>query len=72
MKLNDKLYDFLKWFCLIALPGIATFYGIMAQTWGLPYADQIVTTINAVATLIGILIGVSTYNYRKEGDEHAE
>lgn len=72
MKLNDKLYDFLKWFCLIALPGCAWFYGAMADTWQLPYGSQIVTTINAVATLIGILIGVSTFNYRKDGENHAE
>lgn len=68
MKLNDKTYEILKWACLIALPAIATFYGLMAETWSLPYGDQIVTTINAFATLIGVLIGVSTYNYRKEGE----
>ena len=65
MKINDRLYECLKWLCLIALPAIAWFYG---DTWSLPYGDQIVTTVNAVGTLIGILIGVSTYNYRKDGE----
>ena len=41
----------------------------MAETWGLPNGDQIVTTLNAVGTLIGILIGVSTYKYNKD-DTH--
>lgn len=69
MKINNTLYEWLKWICLIALPAIAWFYGAMADTWGLPYGDQIVTTLNAAGTLIGILIGVSTYNYRKEDSQ---
>lgn len=69
MKLDDRTYEILKWICLICLPAIAVFYSVMADTWGFPYGDQIVTTINAVATLIGVLIGVSTYNYRKEDSD---
>ncbi len=68
MKIDDRLYECLKWLCLIALPAIAWFYGAMAETWSLPCGDQIVTTVNAVGTLIGIMIGVSTYNYRKDGE----
>ena len=67
--LNDTLYEWLKWICLICLPAIAVFYAVMADTWGLPYGEQIVTTINAVATLMGVLIGVSTYNYRKDDSD---
>lgn len=66
MKLPDKLYDVLKWIALICLPAIAVFYGILADTWHLPYVQEIVITINAVGTLIGALIGVSTLNYNKD------
>lgn len=69
MKLSDKQYNFLKWFCLISLPACATLYGLLAETWGLPYGDQIVTTLNALGTFIGVLIGVSTYNYNKADSE---
>ena len=69
MVLKDSIYNFLKWICLICLPAVAWFYGAMAETWSLPYGDQIVTTLNAIGTLIGILIGVSTYNYRKEDQQ---
>lgn len=65
MKLNDKVYEVLKWVALIAFPAFAWFYGVIAEQWGLPYATQIVATLNAVGTLIGLLIGVSTYAYRK-------
>ena len=65
MKIPDKVYDILKWIALVALPAIATFYGVLATIWGLPYGDQIVPTITAVDTLIGALLGVSTYSYNK-------
>ena len=66
MKLNDKVYDVLKWIALICLPALATFYGVISKVWDLPYGVEVVSTITAVATLIGALIGVSTVNYRKE------
>lgn len=65
MKLNDKVYDVLKWIALICLPALATFYGVLSKIWGLPYGVEIVSTITAVATLIGALIGVSTISYNK-------
>ena len=66
MKLPDKVYTILKWIALIALPAIATFWGVMGKVWDIPYTAEVVTTITAVATLIGALIGVSTVNYNKD------
>ena len=66
MKLNDKLYDKLKWICLIALPALAVLYTVLAKVWGLPYESEIPATINAVAVFIGSLIGISHYNIKKE------
>lgn len=70
MILKDKWYDTLKWTGLIALPALAVFYNVLGETWGLPYVDEIVTTLNAVGVLIGTLIGVSNANYyeNKEAD----
>ena len=72
MKLSSRMYTFLKWFCLIALPGLAVFYGVMADTWNLPYGEQIVTTLNALGTLLGVLIGVSTVNFNEENVIYTE
>ena len=69
MKLSDNVYVFLKWLGLIALPALATFYGVVGKVWDLPYTAEIVTTITAVATLIGALIGVSTVSYKKEKED---
>ena len=66
MKLPDKVYTVLKWIALLALPAIATFWGVMGKVWDIPYTAEVVTTITAVATLIGALIGVSTVNYNKD------
>ena len=66
MKLSDSVYKVLKWLGLIALPALATFYGVIGKVWSIPYTAEIVTTITAVATLIGALIGVSTVSYKKE------
>lgn len=73
MKLPDKLYDVLKWVCLIALPALAVFYAVIAKIWGLPFEAEIPATINAVAVLIGALIGVSHLSIKKgEQDDYIE
>lgn len=69
MKLPEDAYKFLKWFALIALPALATFYGVVAKIWNLPFGVEIVTTITAIGTFIGALIGVSNRNYYKDEEE---
>ena len=65
MILSDRAYNFLKWLCLIALPAIAVFIKPVFDAWGIPYAEPIIITINALAVLIGALIGVSQICYSK-------
>lgn len=72
MKMPDKLYDILKWVCLIALPACAVLYFTLAKIWGLPYGAEITATINAVALFIGALIGVSQISINKEEAEHED
>lgn len=72
MKLPDNVYNFLKWLGLIALPALATFYGVVGKTWDIPHTTEIVTTITAIGVLIGTLIGVSQYKINKEKESHEE
>lgn len=69
MKLNDKVYDVLKWVTLILLPALATLYFALSGIWGFPYGEQIVGTLAAIETFLGTLLGISTiqYNKLKEG-----
>lgn len=65
MKMNNKVYDVLKWIAIVVLPAIGTLYFALAGIWGFPYGEQIVGTIAAVETFLGVVLGISTYNYNK-------
>lgn len=67
--MSDKLYNFLKWVALIALPAAATLVEAVTGIWKLPYGPQIATTITAVATFLGALLMVSSANYKKKLDK---
>lgn len=69
MKLNNKLYDILKWICLILLPAISALYFSLAGIWGFPYAEQIVGTLAAIQTFLGVILGISTIQYNKNKEE---
>lgn len=63
--MSSKLYDTLKWVCLIVLPAAAYGYGELAAIWTLPLGEQIPKTINLIATIMGIILGVSNANFKK-------
>lgn len=64
--MSNKVYDVLKWIAQILLPAIGTLYFAIASIWGLPYSEEIVGTITAIDAFLGALLGISTYQYRKE------
>lgn len=64
-KLNDKVYDTLKWITMVVLPALSTLYFALAQQWGLPYSEEVVQTVMAVITFLGAILGISTAEYRK-------
>lgn len=66
MRISNKVYDVLKWLCLIALPAAGSLYFGLAKIWGFPYGVEVVGTLDLIAAFIGALIGVSTVAYRKE------
>ena len=63
--LSNKLYDILKWIALYVLPGISALYCAIASIWGLPGTEQVVGTITAVNTFLGVILGISTNKYNK-------
>jgi imidazoleglycerol phosphate synthase glutamine amidotransferase subunit HisH len=63
--MSNKLYDVLKYIAQIVLPGIGTLYFALAGIWGFPYGEQIVGTITAVDTFLGVILGISSSNYNK-------
>lgn len=65
MKLSNKVYDALKWVAQIAIPAVATLYFALAGIWGWPYGEQVVGTLTAVDTCLGVLLGISSAQYNK-------
>ena len=65
MKMENKTYDILKWVAMILLPAAGTLYFALAGIWGLPYAEQIVGTITAIDTFLGVILGLSSNQYNK-------
>lgn len=68
MKLNDKVYDVLKWIALVALDAVGVFYNTISEIWGLPFGGQVLATCAAISLLIGSMIGIASVTYKKNKD----
>lgn len=66
MKMSNKVYDVLKWIARYLLPALGTLYFALDSIWGLPYGEEIVGTITAVDTFLGVVLGISSAKYNKE------
>lgn len=62
----DKTYQVLKWVAQLLLPALGTLYFALASIWRLPYGEQVVGTITAVDTFLGVLLGISTAQYKEK------
>lgn len=62
--MSNKTYDILKYIAQYVLPAIGTLYFALAGIWGLPYGEQIVGTVTAIDTCLGVLLGISSARYK--------
>lgn len=67
--MSNKVYDILKWIAQIALPAVGALYFALADLWGLPYPTEIVGTITAIDTFLGVILGISSSSYHKKLEE---
>lgn len=68
LKMDDKVYDILKWIAIVALPALSTFIVVISKIWGWSdMGSMIAQTITAVAVLLGALLGISCLQYKNEG-----
>lgn len=65
MHMSNKVYDILKWICMILLPAAIALYAALSATWGWPNSEQIVATMAAIETFLGAILKVSTASYNK-------
>ena len=69
MKISNKFYDVLKWIAMYFLPAVGTLYFALAGIWGFPYGEEIVGTITAVDTFLGVILGIASATYNKTNKE---
>lgn len=69
MKMSNKIYDILKWIAMYFLPAVGTLYFALAGIWDLPYGENIVGSITAIDTFLGVLLGISTSQYNKNKND---
>ena len=69
MKMSDKVYDILKWIALYMLPAVGTLYFALAGIWNFPYGEQVVGTITAVDTFLGVILGISSAKYSAQAED---
>lgn len=66
--MSNKVYDKLKWIAMYLLPALGTLYFALAGIWGLPFGEEIVGTITAIDTFLGVILGISNAQYKKRVD----
>lgn len=64
--LSTPMYNTLTWIAQVFLPALAALYASLSGVWGLPYPEQIVGTIVALDTFLGLLLGFSTAEFHKK------
>ena len=69
MKLNDKVYDVLKWIAIVFLPALITFAGVVMNCFNFQYTDIVLTIAVAFNTFLGTILGISSIQYKKEMEE---
>lgn len=68
--MSNKVYNILKWIAMIVLPACATLYLGLSNVWGLPYGEEVSTTITLINTFLGTVLMISTNQYNKRVDSN--
>ena len=67
--MSNKIYDVLKWIAQYLLPALGTLYFALAGIWHFPFGEEVVGTITAIDTFLGVLLGISSINYNKNKED---
>lgn len=70
--MSNKTYNILKWVAMIVLPASATLYLGLSNVWGLPYGEEVSTTITLVNTFLGTVLMINTAQYNKKVSTNAD
>ena len=65
-KMENRIYDVLKWCCILFLPALAVLVKTVFAIWSIPYGEEISTTIMAIDVFLASILGISHIQYNKE------
>ena len=63
--MSNRTYDVLKWLAMVLLPALGTLYFALAGIWNFPLGEQVLGTIAAIDTFLGVLLGISSAQYNQ-------
>jgi imidazoleglycerol phosphate synthase glutamine amidotransferase subunit HisH len=69
--LNDASYAAVKHGAALVLPALGALYFALAQIWHLPNPEEVIGTIAAVNTFLGVVLGVATKSYNNSDTKYA-
>lgn len=69
--LGDSAYSRLKNSTTIVVPAVSALYFTLAQIWHLPKAEEVVGSMAALNTFLGVVLGVSTRSYNRSDTKYA-
>jgi len=69
--LGDSTYNKLKQSTTVVLPALGALYFALAQIWHLPKAEEVVGSLAALNTFLGVILGVSTRSYNRSDTKYA-
>lgn len=70
--MSNKVYDVMKWIAMYLIPAVGTLYFALAGIWNFPYGEEVVGTLTAIDTFLGVILGISTAKYNKQSEEYIE
>ena len=68
MKLNDHVYDILKWLVLIVIPALTLFYTVIDEVFFIGYSDIVAKLSAGLCACLGTILGISSTQYYKGSD----
>ena len=65
LPIDEKTYLILKWTIITVLPAMGSLYSTLSLLWCFPYGEQVVGTVAAITAFGGLLLGISTQQFKK-------
>lgn len=62
---NDKVYDILKWVCLVVVPALNIFITSLCGIYGWTWGGTVNATIDAIAVFVGSILGFGAIKYQR-------